>query len=207
MIRPVQLATLTVLVALTGCVEKRILSVKGGLQGLPGAQGGYEISPDAPRPAKSSVEDVLVRADQAAGRSAPGEEIEGRPLRRRMPDGSILLVARSPRHVMIHLFETLRDGEDDLLLNQVVSRRMRDQYERRGENPRQIVKQLHKQKHEVVKMMASMPLADQTPGALMRTVGRNEFEITAPGGDALDQKFKRFSVVIEQGMFRLLSIG
>jgi len=190
-----------------GCVEERVVSVRGNLQSLSGASGGYQLGPDAKRSPSRDFESTLAKADESAGRSAPGEPIEGRPLRRLMPDGSILLISRSPRHVMIHLFETLRDEEDELLLNQVVSKRLREQYEERGEDPRQIVRELRRERREIVKLMTSMPMAEQTPGALMRTTGRNVFEVTAPGGPALDQKFKRLSVVIEQGSFRLMSIS
>lgn len=190
-----------------GCVEERVVAVRGNLQSLSGASGGYQLGPDTKRPPSKDFESTLARADESAGRSAPGEPIEGRPLRRLMPDGSILLISRSPRHVMIHLFETLRDEEDDLLLSQVISGRLRDQYEKRGEDPRKIVRELRRERREIVKLMTSMPMAEQTPGALMRTTDRNVFEITAPGGPALDQKFKRISVVIEQGSFRLFSIS
>jgi len=190
-----------------GCVEERVVAVRGNLQSLSGASGGYQLGPDAKRPPSKSFESTLTQADEAAGRAAPGEPIEGRPLRRLMPDGSVLLISRSPRHVMIHLFETLRDEEDELLLTQVISARLRDQYEKRGEDPTQIVRELRRERREIVKLMTAMPMAEQTPGALMRTTGRNAFEITAPGGPALDQKFKRFSVVIEQGSFRLFSIS
>ncbi len=201
------LITATLWATAGGCVEKRVVAVRGNLQSLSGASGGYELGADADRPPSKDFESALAKSDESAGRSAPGEPIEGRPLRRMMPDGSVLLISRSPRHVMIHLFETLRDEEDELLLNQVISNRLREEYEERGKDPAMIVRELRRERQEIVKLMTAMPMAEQTPGALMRTTGRNVFEVTAPGGPALDQKFKRLSVVIEKGSFRLLSIS
>jgi hypothetical protein len=188
-----------------GCApEERIGSVKGNFQGLPGAVGGYTVNGAAPRRASTDLETALLKAGASDPRGTP---VEGRPLRREMSDGSIILISRSPRQLVQHLAETLRDGEDGLLQSQVLSKRLKLGYEERGMDPVRAVEYLKKHRAEVMKLIASMPLADNTPGAIIRNVGRNTFEIEAPGGAMLDQKFTKLLVVLEEGSFKLLSLG
>lgn len=193
--------SLLVALFLAGCQpEERIVSVKGNFQHLTGAQGGYETTEGTPRK-KFDLERALDRAEETP---LPGEPVEGQPLRRKMPDGTILLVSRSPRHLVLHLAATLQAKEDELLLNQVLSERLKNNYRERGIDPMEAVKYMHKHEKEIYKLLVAIPMGDQTPGAITKTVGRNVFEIEAPGGVMLEQKFTRMQVVLESGGFRLL---
>lgn len=189
--------------AIAGCAtEERVVSVKGNFQHLAGAQGGYETTEGSPR-RKFDLEQALTRTESA---DLPGDPVEGQPLRRKMPDGKIVLICRSPRHVVLHLAATLQAKEDDLLLDQVLSERLKNNYRERGIDPMEAVKYLHKNEKDVYKLLVAIPMGDQTPGAITKTVGRNVFEISAPGGIMLEQKFTRLQVVLENGGFRLLMV-
>lgn len=194
---------LLILLALPACAtEERVVSVKGNFQHLAGAQGGYETTEGSPRK-KFDLEQALTRAEET---DLPGEAVDGQPLRRKMPDGKIILITRSPRHVVLHLAATLQAKEDDLLLDQVLSERLKNNYRERGIDPMEAVKYLHKNEKEIYKLLVAIPMGDQTPGAITKTVGRNVFEIEAPGGIMLEQKFTRLQVVLETGGFKLLMV-
>ncbi len=194
---------LLTLLALPACAtEERIVSVKGNFQNLAGAQGGYETT-EGPARKQFDLERALDRAEETP---LPGEAVDGQPLRRKMPDGTIILITRSPRHVVLHLAATLQAKEDDLLLNQVLSERLKNNYRERGIDPMEAVKYLRKNEKDIYKLLVAIPMGDQTPGAITKTVGRNVFEVEAPGGVMLEQKFTRMQVVLESGGFKLLMV-
>lgn len=193
-------------VVVAGCTEERVVGVRGGLQNMPGAKGGVEV--DQRR--VSEGQSVGTSYDALLAKYEPySDELvvdERHPLRLVDPDDpeQVTLVLRSPQHVLIHLFETLRNGEDDLLYEQVLSDRLKRNYRESLKDPREAVAYLKKNAREVRKLIASMPAADQTPGLYLKPLGDNAFRIEAPGGGALKMKFQTFDVVLEGGRFRLL---
>lgn len=188
---------------LVGCeTEERVVAIRGPLRGLPGA---VEQGPSDTSGSSHDLSSALDKADPA-GANAPGEPVDGNPFRRKLADGSIVLLSRSPRQVVMHLAQTLQNGEDDLLYDQVISQQLKDNYSKRGLDPHLAVDDLKRDAKQVYKLLNAMPLGDATPGATMANIGRNMFEITAPGAELLDQRYTRLQVILENGSFRLLLV-
>lgn len=186
-----------------GCqTEQRVVGVKGGFSGLarlPGAQS--QLPPEALPPAEPSD-----RWSRLLPQDEPGEPVEGRPLRRVLPTGDVVLLSRSPRELIVHLYETLRDEEYELLEKQVLSERTRSAYRREGKPVGEAVRWLIRNRDEIEKLISAMPVGDQTPGVLMNPLGNNAFRLSVQGGEMLPMRYHTLDVVIEEGRFRLLMI-
>ncbi len=181
-----------------------MVAVKGGLGGLarlPGATSNLPLDAVGP-----SAEDSTERWRELLGDTAPGEPVEGHALRRRLEDGTVVLVSRSPRELILHLYETLRDNELELLEEQVISQRAKQAYLASRKSPKDAVAWLVKHRKDVEELLATMPAGEQTPGVFMKPLGNNAFRLNSADAAALGLKLRRVDVVVEQGRFRLLTI-
>lgn len=190
-------------VGVGGCqTERRVVAVKGGWSGLallPGAQS--ELPKEALAPPESGD-----RWNKILPADLPGKPVEGRPLRRELDDGSVYLVARSPKDVIVHLYETLQEEEYELLEKQVLAERTKKAYQAEGKNPREAVAWLVRNKSDVEALIGVMPAGEQTPGVFMNPIGQNAFRLTSSGLAVMDLRYKTIDVVLEEGKFRLLMI-
>jgi hypothetical protein len=144
--------------------------------------------------------------EEPVSESSPPTAASLRALRHTNPDGSVTLSLRSPAEVMYQVMTTLQHQEHDLLLEQVIAERAKREYLRRGRDPGEAVDFLVKHKEDVAALFATFPMADQTPGVHLETVGRNAFRLRAPVAMAGELRLHSFDVVIEEGRFRLLMI-
>lgn len=179
------------------------MGVRGGFQNLPGAQGGYEVEGQRQaRPARDF--ESLLPMDEATAAAA---EIEGRPFRRRAADGSVILVSRAPYQLVVHLRDTLRDGETDLLFEQLLSDRLKQAYIDRGRDPRDAVAFLLRNQRHVQKFLEAVPAGERTPGAVFRPIGRNVYRLETLDKAQLELKFSKMDMIIENGRLRLLMLS
>ncbi|MBL8745404.1 MAG: hypothetical protein JNK58_03505 [Phycisphaerae bacterium] len=221
---PIASATAALILVITACAsEERVVSARGGLFDLPGAQSPV-IDETRSDPAKQTA------ARNAAGpwdnvlRSFPGYEPPPDPdarnnparepltpgealgLRRKNPDGTFTLFARSPADVMYHVMTTLDKKEYDLLLDQVIAEETKAEYRRQGRDPREAINFLVQRRADIAALFATFPMGDQTPGVNLKTIGRNQFRLTAPVAMTQELKLHTLDVAIENGNFRLLMI-
>lgn len=225
-----QAAACVALVTVSACApETRIISARGGLYGLPGAQSSLEIEGEESRAQEPSAAganpwDRVLAAFPGAEASPTDEEAQAEPgapderepqpqsraemlgLRRTARDGSIVLSSRSPSDVMYHVMTTLANEEDDLLFDQVIAEEAKQEYRKRARDPREAVEFLKKRRKDVAELFAAFPMGDQTPGVHLTTIGRNAFRLRAPAALAPDLRLHSMDVVIERGQFRLLGI-
>ncbi|MFM9957306.1 MAG: hypothetical protein ACKVZJ_04470 [Phycisphaerales bacterium] len=184
--------------------EEKVVSVKGGFGGLarlPGASSQLPLDAVGP-----SAADSTDRWSQLLGKDNKGKPVEGHALRRELDDGGVLLVARSPRELIVHLYETLRDNELELLEEQVISQRTKQAYMAERKTPKDAVAWLVEHREDVEALLATMPAGEQTPGVLMKPLGNNAFRLSSADAPSLGLKLRRLDLVIEQGRFRLLTI-
>jgi hypothetical protein len=186
------------------CMEERVVNVRGGLQNMPGSEGGTrpEMEPEAP---PTAWEELLSRFRRDREGYVP---VEGRPLRlvSESDPEDVLLILDSPQHLFIHLQETLTSREYQLMYEQLLSDQLKINYEERLRDPREAALFLAQYQSDVLALLATMPFADQTPGQTLRVIGSNAYRLTAPGGGALELRFNNVDMIIEQGEFRLLRI-
>ncbi len=187
-----------------GCVEERVVDVRGGLQNMPGATGGTR--PEVEREAAPQAWERLL--GKYRGDLEGYVPVEGRPLRlvnENDPEDVVLLLD-SPAKLLTNLQETLVGGEYQLMYEQVLSDRLKRNYRERLRDPREAAVFLARHERDVVALLATMPFADQTPGQTLKIIGPNAYRLTAPGGGALDLRFNHVDMIIEEGKFRLLRI-
>jgi hypothetical protein len=186
------------------CQEK-VVAVRGGLQNMPGARGGVRVEASEETAPGKNYERLLSKYNTYDDELVPDEN---HPLRLVDPHDPerVTLVMHSPQHVVIHLHETLQNGELDLLYDQVLSDRLKRNYRELLKDPHEAVDYLVKNEKAVRRLIATMPAADQTPGLSLRPLGDNMYRIQAPGNGSLDMKFQKLDLVLEDGQFRLLLI-
>src|SRR5262249_17816711 len=146
----------------------------------------------------------------AARGETPAQEFDkdGRPknpLRAEDKDGKITLTLQSPRHVIIHLRETLMSGESELLYEQVLSDRTKQEYRKRGLDPKTAVDFLMENKVEIMRMLNKMPMGELTPGLFLKPVGGDVYRLQLqPSSER--QRFTSIDFLWEWGICRLVVI-
>lgn len=191
-------AALLVLGASFGCGEtRRVISVRGGLQNIEGAEGGIK-----PASGRSGGVDLQSLSTHLYG-PLPGEPVDGMVLRRKLENGDIKLVSRTPSELIFHLRRTLRDEEWDLLYEHLLSQQLKEAYSEQNLDPKESVEFLKRHSRSIVQMLAMVPGGDRTPGASFQRTGRNTYRLTVPGGRSNEVPFASMDIVYEQREFRL----
>lgn len=194
-------------IPLAACAtERRVISVRGGLSGIQGAQGGELAQAErTDRPTGSAYAELAARQRQQA---AVGEtETDPRALRITRDDGTITLISTSPRHVVLHLRQTLTQDEPDLLFDQVLSDRAKDAYRKNGLDPHDAVGFLIEHRRDVLMLLQRMPQGEFTPGMFLEKIGPGAYRLQLNGASGQGLSFQRLDIVWEHGVCRLLSIS
>lgn len=194
---------------LLGCeTERRVISVRGGLAGIEGAQGGDLAESGRQSNAQSSAFANLTQRHRDQSLANAGKEQQNpRSIRINNEDGSVTLILSSPRHVILHLRQTLLDEDRDLLFDQVLSDRAKENYAQAGKDPHEAVEFLIANRREVLKMLQRMPQGELSPGLFMKKIGPNAFRLELNGAQSRGLAFRRLDVVWELGVCKLLAVG
>lgn len=171
------------LLALAACTEERIVSRRGLLSSLPGAQTQIPdertaVRPDVLRPPTGGIREVL-------------------------EDDTVVLHAKTVQHLMSHIVSTIQNDEKELFVEQVLSRQTRDEFRIRGYDPGTAFDEVVRRQRDVFKLFNAMPFGENTPGIYLQTIGRNEFRMQVPRSGRADLKWTGFDVVFEKGNYRL----
>ncbi|MBY0312602.1 MAG: hypothetical protein K2W85_11075 [Phycisphaerales bacterium] len=114
-------------------------------------------------------------------------------------------VSMLTRHV-----ETLLDentpAADKELLEQLVDERTKRHYESEGRKPEEYVRWLHKNRKDIAKMLARMPMAERTPTVIVRQPGDNTWVIELTGQATRGVKYTQLWVRQEMGRWRLVHV-
>lgn len=192
-------AALPALIGPTGCTPtSRVIAVRGGLQNIAGAEGGIRPEGGQGRTGQN-LQSVTTRLYG----SLPGEPVDGMVLRRKLENGDIVLISRSPSELIFHLRRTIRDEEWDLVYDQLLSEQLKDAYADQNLDPRQSVEFLQRHARSIVDMLAMIPSGDQTPGAAFQQTGRNTYRLTVPGGRGNEIRFTSMDLSYEGRQFKL----
>jgi hypothetical protein len=183
--RAARLAAFTaVLLALPGCTEERIVSRKGMLSSLPGAQTGG--IPDV----RNITQADVLRTPESG-------------IRQTLPDDTVVLYAKSIQQLMTHIVNTMQNGEEELFTQQVLSKATRDEFVVRGYDPKEAYKEIVRRQRDVFRLFNAMPFGERTPGVYMESIGRNEFRIRLPKSSWGDLQWTGIDTVFENGSYRL----
>lgn len=175
---------LCVLFLLAACTEERIVSRRGLLSSLPGAETRIPDNRSVHRP-------DLLRTPESG-------------IRETLEDGeTVVLHAKSVRHLMAHIVATMQNGEEELFVEQVLSRKTRDEFVFRGYDPAEAHRELVRRQRDVFKLFNVMPFGEQTPGLFLEKIGPNEFRLQIPRSSFGDLKWTGIDAVFEDGNYRL----
>jgi len=211
--RIITMALASAMLVVSGCQsERRVISVKGGLAGIRGAEG-QELaeSQRIDRPRGSAFGDLASEQRRQAIGEQPtdGEAAPLNPntLRIAHDDGGFTLIMSSPRHVVAHLRQTLVQDEPELLFEQVLSNQSKSIYAAQGKDPHEAVEFLFSNRREVLKMLQRMPQGEFTPGMFLKKIGPSAYRLELSGANGQGLRLTRLDVVWEQGVCRLLSVS
>lgn len=180
---------------LGGCQpEERIVRWNPPLAGLPGARSP---TPFTGRDGRIDVDQINIPPDQ---------------LRVDRGDGVIELRARSARHLMIHIYNTMmRDDDIELFTDQVLSKVTADEFVQRGRNPREAYRMLKRHERDIRALFDAMPAGEQTPGVHWSRVGDVDgtriYRLQVDGPGTSELRFTAMDIAMERGNFRLRWFG
>lgn len=200
--------------ALTCCAaEERVVGMDSMLSGLQGSESQLPLSSRGGVPRSQAIDTVRRRDNQDARQRVernPGEaagpvDPRNNPLREETEDGAIKLLSFAPRHLVTHLRQTLLNEEYDLLYEQLISDRTKQEYEERDRDPLEARAWFQRHRRDVLRLLAKMPMGEQTPGLYMRNVGNGVYRLQLP--NRADSDFQRLDFVWERGVCRLVLIS
>ena len=208
--RPARLGFLCALIALApACAEKqRIVGVRGGIYNMPGAVSTLPIERPAStgQTAGSSAWANLQLRFEAENPDLVPDPINA--LRAHPTDDPTrtVLLLHSPRHLVLNLRDCIVMGQWELIQEQIISDFVKDELRAELRDPLDVLRLIARSRRSVVALLDTMPEGDLTPGLVLRPMGGNTFRLSAPGGGALDLKFRHLDMLIEDSQFRLLAI-
>lgn len=167
-----------------GCVEERVVHNRPFLGALPGAETNQVVTP--PR--------GLLRTQAPVGDEKIVVEA---------PDGSKRLLAGTVRHLMVHIHNTLKNDEEDLFVDQVLSEATRRECFARGVDPRETFRFLKANEEEIDRLFGLMPFGEFTPGVYLERVEAGTHRLRLYGPVTRDLTYVGLDAVQERGNFRL----
>lgn len=172
---------------LSACqTEPTIVYNRPFLGALPGAESQTPIS----RYPKGYKDPTVIPDDQLVVKDP-----EGKPSQLR---------ARTARHLMMHIYNTLMSGDEKLFVEQVLSERTRSEYYQRGIHPREAFKQMQEHGGDVLALFDRMPMGESTPGLFLQPEGGGVQRLAVQGLGAKDLYWVGLDMVMEKGNFRLV---
>jgi len=130
----------------------------------------------------------------------------------RVPDGQIVrenadksktLIAKTGRHLMVHIYNCIADDDAKLFTDQVLSEMTKGDYYERGLDPRGAFDTIKARREDVVKLFAAMPAGEFTPGLMAENVDTNVRRVNLTGAAAKGLSWTGFDMVMEKGNWKL----
>lgn len=179
-------AALALLLALASCArEVRVIGQRSILGGLPGAE--TKVAPLGPR-----------------GQTADPSALDETRIVETLPDGSKRLISRSGRHLMLHIWRTLQENDRRTFVEQVLSRRTRDEFLDHGLDPAEAFERLRARIDDLQRLFARLPMGERTPGVHFEQLDRRTFRFMLTDTAARGLSWVGIDMVYEEGNYRLL---
>lgn len=175
------------LLSLPACrPEEKILHYKPFFSNIEGAKFGEQ----APVNANRGYVDPTVAAENKS-------VIEN-------PDGSKVLIAKSPQQMISHMVRCLDENEDKLFIEQVLSQKTKDHYKDMHKDPMELVEKLKASRKELAKTLGRMPLGEHSPTVILEQPGDKTWIIKVTGAAAKDLQYTRLWTRLEDGNWRFM---
>lgn len=183
------LAVLAVLVLGSCSPNEKVVRYKPFFTGVSGAEfhGAEPVNPTAGYTDPARVPDQKIVIDK--------------------PDGGKILIAKSVRHMMTHLETCLDNGDDQLLMDQVISEKTKEEFRARGQDPAEILDFLRKNRKDIARFFARMPMGEYTPTVILEQPGDKTWVVRLTGAPAEGLKFTRLWARMEDGNWRFVWVN
>lgn len=191
--------------ALTGCETYRVEHHKRPAFYYKAAMGDL---PDEIRLADGTVLKYSTYGeDGGIGTRSSGKG--GKPflIREEMEDGSIVLRAIVPEHVLVNLLECLRQQEYDLIYEQLLAEETRQQFEAEGDGADGCAAYLKKNRHELVATLTRMVAGFAAQETRFDALGEGLVRCVLRPQHVGKLKYKYFDVTQEGLGLKLLNMG
>ncbi|MBU6414536.1 MAG: hypothetical protein KGS45_13855 [Planctomycetes bacterium] len=189
-----------VLIAFTfaGCVEEKVIYNRPMLGSLPNAQTGQVVTAPKGWAAPQFGDGLEPQATGSDGKPKSGADtlvIERGKER--------IMLARSGRELMIHIYRALEKEDRRFFVDQVLSEKTRTECYQKGVKPELLFDGLLEIGDEVVELFNAMPQGEGTPGVLMKPIGGGLFRLEVDPRRVRDSRFQGFDMIMEKGQWRL----
>jgi hypothetical protein len=192
---------------LCGCAEEqKVVGVRGGIYNMPGAVANLPYDRPAPPTGSAGAWDHLRARFEAEHQDLEPDPLNPMRARERDNPARVIVLLHSPRHLVINLREAILANEWELIQDQMISQRLKDDQRSYLRDPLDALRAIARNRRSVVRMLDTMPDGDQTPGIILKPLGGNTFRLSAPGGDALELPVRDLDMVIEDNQFRILAV-
>jgi hypothetical protein len=183
----VVLCALGALLLVQGCAEDvTVIRYDPFLARLPGAEGGEP-------PVGKRVQ------TESDPHDVPKEELIVKN-----PDGSVTLVARVTRQLIAHLARVMEEEDEDLLYDQLISKKTKAHFMAEGKDPKQEVKNYFAEnRDDIYSLLARMPAGERTPGVMLSKIAPSHFKLTITGTAARGTRLTELWVIMENGNWKL----
>lgn len=167
----------------SGCYEERIVSARGLLVGLPGAESGL--------PTQGGAKYVPALATPAGG------------IREEIDEDTVILHAKTIQHLMAHITHAIQHDEEDLFVEQLLSEETLAEFNDRNVEPGLGFQEVVRRQRDVFMLFNAMPFGESTPGLFLEPTGPNAFRVALPKSAWGDLKWVGLDAVFEEGNFKL----
>lgn len=113
------------------------------------------------------------------------------------------LYARTARHLMAHIWTTLRDDEKDLFTEQVLSESTKREYRSRGKDPGEAFDTLKEHLEDIHTLFDLMPYGEFTPNVYDKSIGGGVRRVYVAGVATQGLYWSGFDMVMEHGNWKL----
>jgi len=182
--RPLLSAPLLLLVLIASC-QQRVVRYNSFLTGLPGA----EQKLPANRTMGDYKDPTLVQEEHLVTKDAKTKQTT--------------LMARTGRHLMIHIYNCVDSGDADLFVDQVLSTATRAEFAAKGIDPREGSNFLVDHQPDLQKLFTQIPAAEYTPGLYLKPQGDGVQRVELDGMAARGHFWTGFDMVQERGNWKL----
>lgn len=168
-----------------GCQEeRRVVKWNPMLGGVAGAESGMPVVRDY-------------------GEYSDPTKVPDNKIRVEDEQGNPVLLAKSGRHLMSHIYITLRDSEKELFTQQVLSERTREEFRANGRDEGEAFDRLRERFEDIRHLFDLMPYAEYTPGVRSTRVDTRVQRVEIKGMAARGLYWSGFDMVLEKGNWRL----
>lgn len=118
-------------------------------------------------------------------------------------DGNVTLYAKSVKHLMNHIIQTLENGERDLFTEQILSQITVDEFKERNLDPGLAFDELAKRRKQIYQCFHLMPNGEYSPGLFLKPIGTNMFRLAVSRAGHSELLWIGMDVSFEQSNYRL----